>query len=56
MGHASIQMTVDEYGSWFPAQASGAVDVLADAILGSSPEHRGHLLDTFGVFGESAKS
>jgi integrase len=56
MGHASIQMTVDEYGSWFPAQATGAVDVLADAVLGSSSEHRGHLLDTLGVFGGSAKS
>jgi len=28
MGRASIQMTVDVYGSWLPVRASGAVDRL----------------------------
>ena len=46
MGHASIKQTVDEYGSWFPAQTAGAADVLADAVLGIGAESRGHLLDT----------
>jgi integrase len=31
MGHASIQMTVDVYGSWLPVRAAGAVDRLAAA-------------------------
>jgi Phage integrase family len=29
MGHASIQMTVDVYGSWLPVRAAGAMDRLA---------------------------
>lgn len=31
MGHASIAMTVDVYGSWLPVRAAGAVDRLAAA-------------------------
>jgi integrase len=31
MGHASIHMTVDVYGSWLPVRAAGAVDRLAAA-------------------------
>lgn len=31
MGHASISMTVDVYGSWLPVKAPGAVDRLAAA-------------------------
>jgi len=46
MGHASIQQTLDTYGSWFPARVPGAVDALAEA---SSPGGRGHQMDTSGV-------
>lgn len=35
MGHASIQMTVDTYGSWLPVEAPGAVDRLARTLLGA---------------------
>ena len=31
MGHASISMTLDVYGSWLPVRAAGAVDRLAAA-------------------------
>jgi hypothetical protein len=31
MGHASIQMTVDIYGSWLPIRCQGAVDALSAA-------------------------
>src|SRR6266545_4685818 len=43
MGHASIQQTVDTYGSWFPPRVPGAVDALAAALAGG----RGHQMDTF---------
>lgn len=33
MGHSSIKVTVDTYGSWLPVQAPGAVDALANAVL-----------------------
>ena len=33
MGHSSIQITVDTYGSWLPVQAAGAIDSYATAIL-----------------------
>lgn len=33
MGHHSVQLTVDTYGSWLPAKAPGAVDSLATAVL-----------------------
>jgi integrase len=33
MGHSSIEITVDTYGSWLPVQAPGAVDALAAAVL-----------------------
>ena len=46
MGHASIQQTVDTYGSWLPIRVPGAVDTLADA---TAPSNDGHLLDTCGV-------
>jgi integrase len=52
MGHASVQMTVDEYGSWLPVRVPGAVDLLADAIV-SAPS-RGHQMDTRGVLAEVA--
>jgi integrase len=42
MGHASIQQTVDTYGSWLPVRVPGAVDALGDALLG----RRGHRMDT----------
>lgn len=35
LGHASIAMTVDVYGSWLPVEAPGAVNVLADGLLAS---------------------
>jgi hypothetical protein len=28
LGHASIQVTVDTYGRWLPANRRGALDVL----------------------------
>jgi Phage integrase family len=40
MGHASIQLTVDTYGSWLPIQAPGAVDALADAVLAGPDSSR----------------
>jgi hypothetical protein len=46
MGHASIQMTVDTYGSWLPIRVPGAVDALADA---SMPDDLGHQMDTKAV-------
>jgi hypothetical protein len=46
MGHASIQQTVDTYGSWLPIRVPGAVDALSDA---TAPDARGHQLDTHGV-------
>lgn len=50
MGHASIQQTVDTYGSWFPPRFPGAVDALARTLaLG-----RGHQMDT-GMRLEAAK-
>lgn len=33
LGHASISMTVDTYGSWLPMEAPGAVDVLGEGLL-----------------------
>jgi integrase len=44
MGHASIQQTVDTYGSSLPVRVPGAVDALGDAVLGGG----GHLMDTRG--------
>jgi integrase len=32
LGHASISMTVDTYGSWLPVEAPGAVNVLAEGL------------------------
>jgi len=49
--HASIQQTVDTYGSWFPPRVPGAVDGLAEALAGG----RGHWMDTFGGL-EAAKA
>jgi integrase len=31
-GHADLRMTVNTYGSWFPMQAPGAMDRLADGV------------------------
>ncbi len=42
MGHASISLTVDTYGSWIPPEAPGAADALAEALLGP----RGYDVDT----------
>jgi integrase len=42
MGHASISMTVDVYGSWLPVEQPGAVRGLAEALLGG----RGLQMDT----------
>lgn len=42
MGHASISMTVDIYGSWLPVEQPGAVRGLAAALLGDG----GHQMDT----------
>jgi integrase len=42
MGHASISVTVDTYGSWLPVRVPGAVDGLAEDLLG----RRGHFVDT----------
>ncbi|MCL4821576.1 MAG: site-specific integrase [Vicinamibacteria bacterium] len=33
MGHASISLTVDLYGRWFPVQGNGAVDDLSNSTL-----------------------
>jgi len=51
MGHASIEQTVDTYGSWMPIRVPGAVDALADAVAPSYPGAgpRGHQMDTNGV-------
>jgi len=46
MGHASIQQTVDTYGSWLPIRVAGAVDALGDAVLGRDG---GHQMDTLEV-------
>ena len=46
MGHASIEQTVDTYGSWFPVRVPGAVDALAEA---TAPGSLGHQMDTFEV-------
>jgi integrase len=46
MGHASIEQTVDTYGSWFPVRVPGAVDALTEA---TAPEGRGHQVDTLEV-------
>jgi integrase len=47
MGHSSIEITVDVYGSSLPMKAPGAVDALAAAVLpssdGSRRVSRGHL-------------
>ena len=43
MGHTSIAMTVDVYGSWLPIRVDGAVDRLAAATSGT-----GDMLVTFG--------
>jgi integrase len=32
LGHASISMTVDIYGSWLPVEATGAVNLLAEGL------------------------
>jgi integrase len=32
LGHESISMTVDTYGSWLPVEAPGAVNVLAEGL------------------------
>jgi integrase len=42
LGHASIDLTVRTYGSWLPITVPGAVDALAEALVGP----RGHHLDT----------
>jgi hypothetical protein len=50
-GHASIQLTVDVYGSWLPVRAAGAVNRLAAAtnpdgdktVTFGSPETRERL-------------
>jgi integrase len=36
LGHASISMTVDTYGSWLPVEARGAVNVLSPVTKGAS--------------------
>jgi integrase len=36
MGHASIAMTVDVYGSWLPVDAAGAIDAFASSITRGS--------------------
>jgi integrase len=54
MGHASVQMTVDEYGSWLPVRVPGAVDLLADAIVPAPT--RGHQMDTSGSFAEAVSA
>jgi integrase len=33
LGHSSIQITVDVYGSWLPVQAPGALDGFATSVL-----------------------
>jgi hypothetical protein len=33
LGHESISMTVDTYGSWLPVEAPGAVNVSAEGLL-----------------------
>jgi hypothetical protein len=45
MGHASIQQTVDTYGSSLPVRVPGAVDALADSTAPGVAD--GHRLDTF---------
>jgi integrase len=45
MGHASIQQTVDTYGSWFPPRVPGAVDALAESFA----PRLGHSMDTRGT-------
>jgi integrase len=47
MGHASIQQTVDTYGSWLPVRVPGAVDALADA---TAPAALGHQMVTLEGF------
>lgn len=42
MGHSSIALTVDTYGSWIPPEAPGAADALAETLLGAG----GHQMDT----------
>jgi integrase len=37
LGHASISMTVDTYGSWLPVEAPGAVNVLAEGLSAALP-------------------
>jgi hypothetical protein len=46
MGHASIQQTVNTYGSSLPIRVPGAVDELGDAVLG---REGGHQMDTLEV-------
>jgi hypothetical protein len=36
-GHASVEMTVGTYGSWFAVEAPGAMDRLAAGLSGPSP-------------------
>jgi integrase len=31
-GHASVQMTVGVYGSWFPVRVPGAIDLMAAGL------------------------
>ena len=42
MRHASVEQTIGTYGSWFPVRVPGAVDALAEAMLGDC----GHQVDT----------
>jgi integrase len=37
LGHTSISMTVDTYGSWLPVEAPGAVNALSEGLPGLLP-------------------
>ncbi len=41
-GHASVQMTVSVYGSWFPVAAPGAMDRLAAGVPVTKPPSTGN--------------
>ena len=47
LGHASITLTVDVYGSHLPVEAPGAVNVLAQGLDLASPVTKGGLPVTF---------
>ena len=42
-GHASVNMTVGTYGSWFPVQAPGAMDRLAAGLPGNTETESGNI-------------